>query len=150
MHRLQDTGFFEIWNTGSLPIKQVTIDFTSITTNTTWDAAGALNSGGTLAAGTSFRHGTDTICDLTPTTNPRYTLDATNKILTFKFNVPPAPANGFQGPTNHFIFDCRTNRGGSGAIYIGAKVTVTWSTNTSKSGNLAADTNDPQGAQVDL
>ncbi len=147
---LQDTGFFEVWNTGSLPIKEVTIDFTPIVTSTTWMPTGALNSGGTLATGDSFRHGTDAICDLTPATNPRYTIDATSKILTFKFVLPPAPANGFQGPTNHFVFDCRTNQGGSGATYAGAKVTVTWSTSTSKSGILVVDPSDPQGAQIDL
>ena len=106
--------------------------------------------GGTLALGTSIRHMTDVICDLTPKTNPRYTLTAGSKKLCFNFTVPPAPADGFQGPTNHFIFDCDTNRGGNGAIYAGAMVTVTYCTNIQASGSLQIDPNDPLGAQVDL
>lgn len=146
---LQDTGFFEVWNTGSIPIKSVTIDFTPIATSTTWTVAGALNSGGTLAAGTSFRHKTAAICDLTPAANPRFTIDTTMKILKFTFNC--TAAGGFEGPENHFIFDCRTSQGGNGSLYIGAKVTVEFCVpSLTKTGNLVADPNDPNAAQVDL
>ena len=147
---INETGFFEVWNTGTLPIKQVCIDLTPVMPSTAWNPTGALNSGGTLAAGTTFRHLTDVICDLTPATNPRYTLTGSDKKLCFDFVCPPAPADGFQGPTNHFIFDCDTVPTGNGSIYIGATVTVTFCTNTVLTGMLIADPNDPNAAQVDL
>ncbi len=147
-----ETGFWEVWNTGVLPIKQVCIDFTTIATNTVWTPASAMNSGGTLLAGTSIRFMTDVICDLTPKTSPRYTLTTNQKKLCFNFVSPPAPANGFQGPTNHFIFDSATNRNytASGSGYIGATITVTFSSNRSVTGKLIADPNDANAAQIDL
>lgn len=146
---IQETGFWEIWNTGTVPIKEICIDFTPLTTATTWSPTGALNSGGTLAAGDSIRFQTDVICDLTPAANPRYTLDATSKKLCFKFTCPPAPADGFQGPTNHFIFDCATVPQQAGNLFAGAIVTVTWCDSTVKILPLVADTPN-QRAQVDF
>jgi len=147
---IQETGFWEIWNTGTVPIKEVCIDFTTNTTANTWVPTGSLNSGGTLAAGTSFRHLTDSVCDLTPTTNPRYTIDTLGLKLCFQFVCPPAPADGFQGPSNHFIFDCDTSVDQAGSGYVGATVTVTFCDNKVLSGKLAIDPKDPNGAQIDL
>ncbi|MEE9127336.1 MAG: hypothetical protein V3U11_09360, partial [Planctomycetota bacterium] len=134
------------------------IDFTSITTSTTWNPGGGLNTGGTLLAGTTFRHLTDVICDLTPKAQtpptPRYKLTASNKKLCFDFVCPPKtnPRAGFQGPTNHFIFDSDTTgaNNGPGSAYIGATVTVTFCSNRVVTGKLIADPKDPTAAQIDL
>lgn len=149
INTIQDTGFWEIWNTGTVPIKEAVLDLTAVSPSITWDPAGALNSGGTLAAGTSFRHMTDTICSLTPKTGTRYTIDATNKILTFKFAPPSAMDTGFEGPINHFIFDCDTMPTGTGRRYLGATIKVTFTDNKVLGpAALVADTSDPNGAQV--
>jgi len=147
-----DIGFWEVWNTGVLGIKQVCIDFSTMTSAVTWTPAGTMNTGGTLAGGDSFRNLTDVICDLTPKNNPRYTLSSNNQKLCFNFACQNPPANGFQGPTNHFIFDCATsqNYALTGAGYIGATVTVTFCNNQTKTGKLIADPKDAQAAQVDL
>ncbi len=149
VNTIQDTGFFEVWNTGTVPITQVEIDLVG-TTAAGWNPTGRLNSGGTLATGDSFRFQTDAICDLVPGTNPRYVLRNGTDTLRFTFAAPPASAGGFQGPTNHFLFDCDTAVTGTGAAFVGALVRVTFADNTVRTGTLAADPNDPLGAQVDL
>ncbi len=148
MNVIQETGFWEVWNTGTIPIKKVCIDLATATNSTSWLPTGSLNSGGTLAAGTSFRFLTDKVCDLLPKTNPRYTL--TGKALCFTFQCPPAPGGGFQGPTNHFVFDCSTNPARAGNGYVGATVTVTFCNNKVLSGKLVPDPKDPKACQVDF
>ncbi len=145
---IQETGFWEVWNTGTVPIKKVCIDLATAQNSTSWLPTGSLNSGGTLAAGTSFRFFTDKVCDLVPKNNPRYTL--TGKALCFTFQCPPAPGGGFQGPTNHFLFDCSTTPTRPGNGYVGATVTVTFCNNKVLSGKLALDPKDPKACQVDL
>lgn len=145
---IQVTGFFEVHNTGTVPITKFELDLGPVAK--TWDPMGALNSGGTLATGDSYRYNTDAICDLTPASPPTSRYTVTGTTLAFNFTAPPAPADGFQGPTNHFVFDCDTSVTGSGATFIGAIAKVTFADNTVLSGPLIADPNDPQAAIIDL
>lgn len=151
LNTIQETGFFEVWNTGVIKIKSVSIDLSTMAnTGVTWDVGGGLNSGGTLLAGTSYRYQTDTICDLTPTSGTRYILSNGDAKLTFNFDTTTMPNGGFEGPTDHFLFDCDTKPAtGNGSYYVGATVEVTWSDGTTKKGVLTGTAGSPL-AEVDL
>lgn len=150
---LQVTGFWEIHNTGDVPIMQVSLDASTAATPSMWNPTGALNSGGTLATLTTFRRGTDLVCDLV--NPPGYTLDGvptnmgTGNVLTFDFMCPPAAGGGFEGPTDHFIFDCDFVASIGGAAAIGTTVTITYCDMTVQTGQLVADPADPAAAVLD-
>lgn len=150
---IQNTGFFEIWNTGDTNIMQVDFDLTG-TAAAGWAPAGLLNSGGTLATEDTYRFNTAVYCDLTPPPGGGTSFlvgGAANEMLTFMFDCTGVAGNGgFEGPQNHFIFDCATTGNGAGNTYIGATVTVTFCDNTMLSGQLIADPADPEGAILDL
>lgn len=142
---LQVTGFWEIHNTGDVPIQQVCIDLTNASTTNGWNPTGALNSGGTLATLDTFRRNTDIICDLI--NPPGFTV--TGNVLCFDFDCA-GPNGGFEGPTDHFIFDSDLTTAVGGGAMIGADITVTYCNGIVQTGILVGDPNDPLAAILDL
>ena len=159
LNSLQVATFWEIHNTGNVPIQQVCINL-GPTTNT-WSPTGALNSGGTLATMDSFRRNTDVICDLDTVAGPTLevggvfqhvnTVVAGNAgaLLCLDFLFGTAPAGGFEGPTDHFIFDCGLTTAVPGSGMIGADVTITYVNGVVQTGTLVADPADPNAAVLD-
>ena len=155
---LQVSTFWEIHNTGDVPIQQVCIDLSTAATTAAWEPAGAINSGGTLATLDTFRKSTDLICDLDTTNGPtvdnnNVTVFATGQTgvnLCLDFACPPSAAGGFEGPTDHFMFDCDINPAVNGAGLIGATVTVTYCNGVVQTGTMVSDPADPMAAILDL
>lgn len=151
---IQNTGFFEIWNTGSVNITQVVLDITTCTAlvPAEWFPAAALNSGGTLSGGDSYRFGTELHCGLVGGTFTALNPGAAT-------GLPGAIQFDFTDFTsvNNFIFDAGVSVGtvaasqnGSGATLVGMTVTVTFQGGAVLSGVLAADPGDPTGVILDL
>ncbi|NRA96771.1 MAG: LamG domain-containing protein [Planctomycetes bacterium] len=153
---MQVATFFEIHNTGNIPIQQICIDLSA--TGILWSPTAAMNSGGTLTTMDTFRRDTHLICDLDTTLGP--TLNglhvntlvppATGANLCFDFLSVTGPGGGFEGPTDHFIFDCQlAPTTGSGATLAGAAVTITYFTGVVQTGTMIADPADPNAAVLD-
>jgi len=152
---LQVTGFWEVHNTGDTPIQQLCIDLSTAMPANQWNPGGALNSGGTLGALSTFRRNTDSICDLSLMPGPTLDGVAVNgstlmgNVLCFDFACPPTPNGGFEGPTDHFIFDSDLSAAGPGNNLIGATVTITYCNGVVQTGTMVADPADPQAAVLD-
>lgn len=150
--QIQNTGFWEIWNTGTEAITQVVWDLSTVTGvgGTSFEVTGALNSGGTLATNDSYRFGTDQHVGLVMNGGVGYTglnpgtAAGTFGALQFDFT-------SFSPTVNHFVFDCDTPALGAGVDYVGATVTVTFASGATLMGTLTADPADPtEGAILDL
>jgi hypothetical protein len=141
---IQTTGFWEFTNTGSVDIMQVVVDAATATGGATgFLPTGALNSGGTLAAGTSYRFGSEVITGLTGPLPGLFTAP-TPASLQFDFL-------SFNATIDDLIWDCESVPANiAGNTYIGATVTVTFVNATVLVGTLVADPLDPTAAVVDL
>jgi hypothetical protein len=159
---IQVTAFWEVWNTGDVDITQVTINAATATGGATgFIPTGALNTGGTLGAATSYRHNSEVFTALanlppgftaigTAGTQPGGTAVTTSG-LQFDFT-------NFSATIDHFHFDCAGLDGGAfpnntnpqGSGYIGSTVTVTFANTTVLTGTLVADPSDPTAAVIDL
>jgi hypothetical protein len=151
---IQVLGFWEVHNTGGVSITRVVIDATTATGGATgFVPAGALNSGGTLQAGTSYRFGSNTFCGLTGGTPPgMFTgLNLFTCVTATAYRGLQFDFNNFNPCTDVFVFDCdscATNLNGN--AFVGATVTVTFSDSTILSGPMILDPNDPRAAIIDL
>lgn len=153
---IQVFGFHEIRNTGSEAITSVTINCMPLGAGIGLVPSGALNSGGSLAAGTSYRNGTALTTGLTGPTPGLFT--GTNP---FPVTVGGLPAtaygtlnftfNSFEATIDALDWDCEIiPANGTGAALIGASVTVVFASGATLTGTLIADPTDPFAAQVDL
>jgi len=151
---IQVLSFWEVHNTGGVSIARVVIDATTATGGAMgFVPSGALNSGGTLQAGTSYRFNSNTFCGLTGGTPPGnftplnlFTCGTQTAYRGLQFDF-----NNFNPCTDVFIFDCdscATNLNGN--AYIGSTVTVTFSDSTVLSGPMVADMSDPLAAIINL
>jgi hypothetical protein len=149
---IQVQGFWEIHNTGFFDITQVTIDTTTCLANggtaTGFNTTGALNTGGTLASGTSYRFGSNNYVGLMNlpagfTAIPAGSTTPTG--LQFAFT-------SFTGCTDALIFDCDSLPTGNmnGNAYIGATITVNFFGGAVLSGLMVADPGDPTAAVFNM
>ena len=155
---IQVSTFWEIWNTGLDPITQVVVDATTCITNGGtaggFYPVGLLNSGGTLATGTSYRLGSNVMCGLDTSVNAMGyaglgilvsgTLTG-NTGLQFNFT-------SFEAATDVFAFDCDsfTVQNTTGNAYIGATITVTFLSGGTVTGMLGVDPSAGNAAVLDL
>ncbi|MSR74144.1 MAG: hypothetical protein EXS14_01565 [Planctomycetes bacterium] len=154
---IQVFGFHEMRNTGSTAITSVTINCLPLGAGVVgFSPAGALNSGGSLFAGSSYRNGTEVFTGLAGTapglftgTNPFATtvggLAATAySTLSFTFT-------SFDATIDELVWDCDLVPNNSvGSVLIGATVSVTFASGVTLTGTLVADPLDPFAAQIDL
>lgn len=148
---IQVASFWEIHNTGNVDITQVIIDTTTCAANggtaTGFTPAGFLNSGGNLAAGTSYRFLTETYAGLVGlpigfTPIPAGSVSPTG--LQFDFT-------NFTACTDEFVFDCESIPANtSGNAYIGATVTVTFASGPPLTGLMVADPSATNAAIINL
>ena len=139
--------FYEIWNTGTLDITQVIIDTTTATGGATAFApSAALNTGGTLAAGSSYRENTNVLTGLIGFTGvgPLATTPPTYRGLQFDFS-------NFSATIDELKFDCDTVLSNlAGSSLVGSTVTVTFSDTTFLTGTMIIDPSDANAAIIDL
>ena len=144
---IQVATFYEIWNTGTLDITQVIIDTTTATGGATAFAPSAfLNTGGTLAANSSYRENTDVLTGLIGFTgvSPLATTPPTYRGLQFDF------AN-FSATIDDLKFDCDTVLSNlAGSSLVGSTVTVTFSDTSVLTGTMIIDPLDATAAIIDL
>lgn len=158
---IQVTGFHEVWNTGDTAITQVIIDATTCLANggsaTGFAPSCALNSGGNLGLGTSYRFGTQGLTGLTNlpsgftgiglTSTPCVgTAAAVNMYAGLQFDFAD-----FSPTIDHLVFDCDIlPSNANGNALIGATVSVTFANATVLSGLMVADPADATAAVIDL
>lgn len=145
---IQNTGFFELWNTGTVNITQVLFDLSTSTggAGTDWAPAALLNSGGMLSTNDSYRYNSQLHCGLVGGTFTAANVNPTT-------GAPQALQFDFTDFTNvnHFVFDCAIAAGNvGGGSFAGTTVTVTYANGATLSGQLAADPADPNGVILDL
>jgi hypothetical protein len=141
---IQQTGSWEFHNTGTVDITQVKVDAVTATGGATgFTPGGALNSGGTLLAGTSYRFGTAAITGLTGPAPGLFTPIGTTG-LQFDFT-------NFSATIDELVWDCESIPANApGNVYIGSTVTVTFADTTVLTGTLIADPLDGTAAVIDL
>ncbi|MAG58459.1 MAG: hypothetical protein CMJ83_19400 [Planctomycetes bacterium] len=156
---IQILGFFRVLNTGDEAITQVIFDASPLGANTGFAPSCGLNTGGSLALGTSYRFGTDVTSGLILGTNNGWT-----GLGMFAYNclgALPGSGNGYSGlqfdfsgftaTVDEFVFDSGTVAPNVNANYfIGMNISVTFSSGVTLSGALVADPNDPDAAIIDL
>jgi hypothetical protein len=157
---IQVSTFWEIWNTGVDDILSVTIDASTCVANggtaTGFFPAGALNTGGTLAAGTSYRLNSNAYCGLDTSVNPMGYAPVGTALATPVGAYPGISFNfsSFQAGVDVFLFDCDSaaTQNTTGNAYIGATVTVTFASNptTPVTGLLMADPAAGNAAILDI
>jgi hypothetical protein len=161
---IQVAGFWEVHNTGNTPITRVLIDLSTSTGGMiAWMPISLLNSGGTMATGTSYRRGSEINCGLDFTVAGNVAGGYTEVLTGSSVAGIPGALQfdflSFDSCIDSFIFDCGDAMLGSvsptaanltGNAAIGATVTVTFQGGATLSGTLAADPNDPQAAIIDL
>jgi hypothetical protein len=144
---IQVATFYEVWNTGTVDITQVIIDTTTATGGATAFApSAALNTGGTLAANSSYRENTDVLTGLIGFTgvSPLATTPPTYRGLQFDF------AN-FTATIDELKFDCDTVPSNlAGSSLVGSTVTVTFSDLSVLTGTMILDPLDATAAIIDL
>ena len=141
---IQNTGFWKFSNTGSVDITQVIVNANTATGGATgFTPGGALNSGGTLLAGTSYRFGTATITGLAGPPPGLFTPIGTSG-LQFDFT-------NFTATIDDLVWDCESIPANiAGNFYIGSTVTVTFADTSVLTGTLVADPGDGTAAVIDL
>lgn len=165
---IQVSGFWRVHNTGSVGISSVQIDLSTSnggggTVMNAWNPTSALNSGGMMSAGTSYRKNTHVITGLDFTVAGN-TVGGYTEVLTGT-SVAGMPGalrfdfTNFTACIDSLIFDCGDATTGSlagtaanlsGNNAAGATVTVTFTDSTVLVGTMAVDPSDPTASVVDL
>jgi hypothetical protein len=161
---IQVQGLWEIHNTGNTPITRVLIDLSTATGGMiAWNPTSALNSGGQMSLGTSYRAGSAVNAGLDFTVAGNVVGGYTEVLTgTSVAGLPGAlqfDFTSFNACIDSFVFDCGDAAVGTvagtaanltGAAAVGGTVTVTFRGGATLMGTLVADPNDAQAAILDL
>lgn len=153
---IQVTGFWEVWNTGTVDITRVVIDLTTATGGAAgFDPNSFLNSGGMLSLGTSYRFNSEIYTGLQ--SQPPGYMGLNNAVFgtLAGFRTIQFDYNSFTACTDIFSFDSDIVTAAgigtlTGASAIGATVTVTFANSTTLMGTLVADPADVNAAILNL